>query len=365
MEHDIVGINEISDMAGVSRQAVVNWRSRSADFPHPLQELASGPVFRRAQVRAWLIRNNRKLDELQKGPNFYSRLKSFRNDTNELAACIQNVVHKLENSITSYQKPVMLLGKIQSGKTRAFVGVIASAFDKDFDIALVLTKGTKTLSEQTVSRLCADFAEFIQGDELMVLDIMKLPGKLTRSELRRKIVIVAKKQVHNLKRLAEFMENQPGLQKKKVLIVDDEADLASVRFVQKRGETNISQGTIADQIDKLRELSDGMAFLQVTATPYSLYLQPDNYDESVNTADFVFKPKRPADTELLPIHNGYVGGNDYFETYSDDDPRSQLIVEVSAQEQDALRRPDQRRISRDRVLDSPNTAGLRRAITTL
>ncbi|MCA9466806.1 MAG: hypothetical protein KC643_15380 [Nitrospira sp.] len=364
MEHDIVGINEISDMAGVSRQAVVNWRSRSADFPHPLQELASGPVFRRAQVRAWLIRNNRKLDELQKGPNFYSRLKSFRNDTNELAACIQNVVHKLENSITSYQKPVMLLGKIQSGKTRAFVGVIASAFDKDFDIALVLTKGTKTLSEQTVSRLCADFAEFIQGDELMVLDIMKLPGKLTRSELRRKIVIVAKKQVHNLKRLAEFMENQPGLQKKKVLIVDDEADLASVRFVQKRGETNISQGTIADQIDKLRELSDGMAFLQVTATPYSLYLQPDNYDESVNTADFVFKPKRPADTELLPIHNGYVGGNDYFETYSDDDPRSQLIVEVSAQEQDALRRPDQRRISRDRVLDSPNTAGLRRAITT-
>lgn len=160
------------------------------------------------------------------------------------------------------------------------------------------------------------------------------------------------------------MENQPGLQKKKVLIVDDEADLASVRFVQKRGETNISQGTIADQIDKLRELSDGMAFLQVTATPYSLYLQPDNYDESVNTADFVFKPKRPADTELLPIHNGYVGGNDYFETYSDDDPRSQLIVEVSAQEQDALRRPDQRRISRDRVLDSPNTAGLRRAITT-
>ena len=44
--------------------------------------------------------------------------------------------------------------------------------------------------------------------------------------------------------------------------------------------------------------------------------------------------------------------------------RSRLIVEVSAQEQDALRKPDQRRISPDRVLDSPNTAGIRRAITT-
>ena len=124
------------------------------------------------------------------------------------------------------------------------------------------------------------------------------------------------------------------------------------------------RGTIADQIDKLRELSDGMAFLQVTATPYSLYLQPDNYDESLNTANFVFKPKRPTDTELLPIHDGYVGGNDYFETYNNDDPRSQLIVEVSEQEQNALRKPDHRRISRERVLDSPNTAGLRRAITT-
>lgn len=364
MDSDIVGINEIADMAGVSRQAVANWRARSADFPHPLKELASGPVFRRAQVRAWLIRNNRKLDELENGPNFYARLKSFRNDNDELATCIESVVDKLETSITSYQKPVMLLGKIQSGKTRAFVGVIASAFDKDFDIALVLTKGTKTLSEQTVSRLSSDLAEFIQEDELMVLDIMKLPGKLTRSELRRKIVMVAKKQVHNLKRLTDFMEKQPGLQKKKVLIIDDEADLASVRFVRKKGEKNISQGTIADQMDKLRALSDGMAFLQVTATPYSLYLQPDNYDESEHVADFVFKPKRPADTELLPIHGGYVGGNDYFEIYDNNDPRSMLIVEVSEQEQDALRKPDQRRISQDRVLNSPNTAGLRRAITT-
>lgn len=363
MEQQIVGINEIAEMAGVSRQAVVNWRARSTDFPQPLKELASGPIFRQAQVRAWLIRNNRKLDQLQTGPNFYSRLKSFRNDTDDLEHCIQNVIEKLETSITSYQRPVMLLGRIQSGKTRAFVGVIASAFDKDFDIAIVLTKGTKTLSEQTASRLSADFSEFIHEDELMVLDIMKLPGKLTRSELRRKIVIVAKKQVHNLTRLTDFMGHQSGLQKKKVLIVDDEADLASVRFVRKKGETKISQGTIAGQIDKLRELSKKLAFLQVTATPYSLYLQPDNYDESKD-ANFVFKPKRPADTEVLPIHDGYVGGNDYFGAHDEDDPRSKLIVEVSEQEQDSLRRPDQRRISQTRVLNSPNTIGIRRAITT-
>lgn len=364
MEYDIVGINEIAEIAGVSRQAVVNWRSRAADFPHPLRELASGPVFRGAQIRAWLRRNNRKLDHLQNSSTFYQRLKSYRSDSAELAACIENVVENLENSITSDDKPGMLLGKIQSGKTRAFVGVIASAFDQDFDMALVLTKGTKTLSAQTVSRLSADFAEFIDEDELMVLDIMKLPGKLTRSELRRKIVIVAKKQKQNLERLIDFMKDQPGLQKRKVLIVDDEADLASVRFVKKKGQPDIVQGTIADQIDELRALSNGIAFLQVTATPYSLYLQPDDYDDLTGFANYVFKPKRPAFTELLPIHGGYVGGDDYFGGFDETDPRSRLIVEVAEQEQNALRKPDQRRISPINVLDSPNTYGLRVAITT-
>ena len=300
MEHDIVGINEIAAMAGVSSQAVANWRNRAADFPRPLTELASGPVFRRAQVRAWLKRNNRKLSELENGPNFYARLKSYRNDDDALATCISNVIGKLESNETSGNKPGMLLGKIQSGKTRAFVGAIALAFDRGVDIALVLTKGTKTLSAQTVSRLSADLAEFIDDDELLVLDIMKLPGKLTRSVLSRKIVVVAKKQTHNLQRLIEFIRDNQSLQNRRILIVDDEADLAGVRFVTRRGEDTIDQGKIANQIDELRGLVKGHFFLQVTATPYSLYLQPEGYEDSANGTSYVFKPKRPAFTELLP-----------------------------------------------------------------
>lgn len=66
----------------------------------------------------------------------------------------------------------------------------------------------------------------------------------------------------------------------------------------------------------------------------------------------------------MPQHSGYVGGDDYFTSFDDTDPRSKLIVEVSAQEQDALRRADQRRINPERVLDSPNTVGIRRAMVT-
>src|SRR5271169_5507375 len=55
-DDELVGINEIAEMAKTSRQAVANWRSRMADFPKPLADLASGPVFRRSHVRAWLRR---------------------------------------------------------------------------------------------------------------------------------------------------------------------------------------------------------------------------------------------------------------------------------------------------------------------
>lgn len=295
---------------------------------------------------------------------FYARLRQKRNDSDELAACIERVVNQLEDIATTDDRPGMLLGKIQSGKTRGFVGAIARGFDRGFDIALVLTKGTKTLSAQTVARLSTDFSDFIDEDELIVLDIMKLPGKLTRSELRRKIVVVAKKQAQNLDRLIEFMDAHDALKDRRVLLIDDEADLAGVRFVKKRGQQDVEQGAIAEKMDDLRRMVSGIAFLQVTATPYSLYLQPEGYEAAATGGNFVFKPKKPAFTELLPIHGGYVGGDDYFGGHDVDDPRHHLIVIVNDQEQDALRRPDKRRIHPNSVLESPNAAGLRRAIIT-
>jgi hypothetical protein len=293
---------------------------------------------------------------------WHGRLRARRGDDADLTKCIEKVVHQLEAISTTGDQPGMLLGKIQSGKTRAFVGVIARAFDHGFNVAVVLTKGTKTLSAQTVARLGKDFEEFIDDDELLVLDIMKLPGKLTRNELRRKIVVVAKKQAQNLDRLIEFIEENAPLKNGKLLLVDDEADLASVRFVQQKGQAAVEQGKIAERMDDLRRTVRKIAFLQVTATPYSLYLQPEGYETP--GANYVFKPKKPAFTEILPIHNGYVGGDDYFGSFDQEDPRSALHVEVATQEQDALRRPDQRRINSKNVLHSPNAAGLRRAIMT-
>lgn len=292
---------------------------------------------------------------------FYSRLRDTRNDDAALQRCIEAVVDKLEKAIDP-QKPGMLLGKIQSGKTRAFLGIIARAFDRNVDIAIVLTKGTKTLASQTVKRIGRDFKEFIDDDLIVLFDIMSAPETLTNSELRRKIIIVAKKQVHNLARIQTlFDEKYPQLKGKRVLLVDDEADMASVRFAKKKGEDEYDQGAIANQMDKLRETLPGITFLQVTATPYALYLQPENY-ELASQAKEVFYPKRPAFTELLPIHDAYVGGEAYFGGWSADDPRYYLHVEVDDREHDALRSNDGRAIRGDRIWTSENIKVLRRSL---
>ncbi len=51
---DVVGVNEIAQMAGLSPQAISNRRARDASFPRPIAELAQGPIFMRSEVEAYL-----------------------------------------------------------------------------------------------------------------------------------------------------------------------------------------------------------------------------------------------------------------------------------------------------------------------
>ena len=62
--------------------------------------------------------------------------------------CVVETMEALLTKTTTPDDPGMLLGKIQSGKTRTFLGVIALAFDNGFDVAVVFTKGTNALASR-------------------------------------------------------------------------------------------------------------------------------------------------------------------------------------------------------------------------
>ena len=56
---ELWGIREVAVYAGVTPQAVSNWRKRYPDFPEPLTELRLGPVWRASDARAWVLRHIR------------------------------------------------------------------------------------------------------------------------------------------------------------------------------------------------------------------------------------------------------------------------------------------------------------------
>jgi len=51
---NLVGISEISELAGVTKQAVANWRQRFEHFPKPVQTLQAGPVWDAEVIAEWL-----------------------------------------------------------------------------------------------------------------------------------------------------------------------------------------------------------------------------------------------------------------------------------------------------------------------
>ncbi|MGP1283152.1 MAG: AAA family ATPase [Parasphingopyxis sp.] len=53
---ELLGLAEVADMLGVTKQNVANWRSRREDFPAPIANLKSGPVWSTDSIVDWAER---------------------------------------------------------------------------------------------------------------------------------------------------------------------------------------------------------------------------------------------------------------------------------------------------------------------
>lgn len=297
----------------------------------------------------------------------------------EKKKCIEDTVTKLLEEGPQAEEPGLLLGKIQCGKTDTFEDIIGLAFDKGIDVAIVFTKGTKPLAEQTIKRMKKDYRFFKSSDDLNqkatinIYDIMDVWKNLKQSKVERgKTVIVCKKQATNLAHLIEmFNEYCPFMKQKNVLVVDDEADFASRNYrsvrldmlTDKHGKPltqakEIEMAKISQQIDDFRKIPEFCRYLQVTATPYCLYLQPQG---ELNLNGNVVKPFKPRFTTLVPIHDKYIGGREYFELSKNPDSMySHLFHQVDQKCMDVLGHEDKRYLKNS--LSSANVYDLTMAL---
>ncbi len=300
----------------------------------------------------------------------YSKLEDiskFKPYSPDFKKCVNDTVEQLLDNSENAKQPGLLLGKIQCGKTNTFVNIIGFAFDKGIDVAIVLTKGTNALAKQTAARLKKEFAVFARTEKITglpiveVYDIKDLKGvKLTNDELNTQhTIIVCKKEDDNLGWLMRrYTRDNPLLKQKKTIIIDDEADFASINFFKKEGCWHAN--VVARQIQEFMDIPEYCRYLQVTATPYALYLQPN---ETLNLENGVVKPFVPRFTTIVPTHDKYIGGQQYF--VDSQDPESMyyhLYYPVSLD--CVLKLKTKHMAYKNRIMTIHKIEGFRRALLT-
>lgn len=286
---------------------------------------------------------------------FFGCINQLNHYSEEEIEVMQRTTEQLKVHSTETFRPGMLLGRIQSGKTRSYIGTMALGLDDVFDCIVILTKNSNALARQTYARVTAEFRRAMDEDKVIVHDIIRMP-KLRKYELKQKQIIIVKKEIKNVARLEQFFIDYPEMTMRKVMFIDDEADYASVVYSEDKERNLIELKKIATKLDDIKAMLPTAAYLQVTATPYSLYLQPD----ADVLAERGYQPKRPAFTVLVPTHDKYVGGKFYFEEQS---PRARSLYHaIDESELEVLRKSDNRRVKGDYLLTSKNLEGLRHAL---
>lgn len=57
---NLVAVQDIADLCGVSKQAVGMWKVRHADFPGSVVTIAHRPLYLKDEVIAWVTKRNRR-----------------------------------------------------------------------------------------------------------------------------------------------------------------------------------------------------------------------------------------------------------------------------------------------------------------
>lgn len=219
------------------------------------------------------------------------------------------------NAVDNAETTHLAVGYVQSGKTMSFTGLTALALDYKYRLVVYLAGTKKNLRDQTADRLEKDLITNIQGnkkyfkihidpDENELDDIV---GHLSLSSHPIILIPVLKhpKHIENLTKIFESIDFKDAMQNETVLIIDDEADQASLnsygRWNSKHPEADEEkESSTYSAILAMRNALPGNTYIQYTATPQANIL--------ISMQD-VLSPKSHT---LLTPGKDYIGGEKFF-----------------------------------------------------
>jgi hypothetical protein len=211
------------------------------------------------------------------------------------------------------QETGLVIGYVQSGKTLSFATVTALARDNLYPIVIVIAGTTIPLFNQSTTRLQRDLRLSTRPDrrwqlfplqkdthQASMLNAIKSVladwADASVPDDDKKTVLITVMKHHGWLAQLRAMLADLELGGRPVLIIDDEADQASLNGKVNDGE----QTTTYTRIMELRSEIPHHTFLQYTATPQAPLL--------INIIDLL----SPDFVEVLEPGAGYVGGRDFF-----------------------------------------------------
>lgn len=245
----------------------------------------------------------------------------------------------------TWKRRGLVVGDVQSGKTATYAALICKAADAGYKMVILLTGMLENVRRQTQERLDASFVGLDSRDYLATGQLKQKKhigvGLINRrrdgivftsrdydfrkntasalnislASVNEPVLVVTKKHKAVLQRLAAwlraFNQDHDGRIDLPLLLVDDEADNASINTRVNPGETTAINAAIRDLLSIFRRSS----YVGFTATPFAnIFIDPASTDDMLG--DDLF----PSDfIHVLEAPSNYVGMGRLFAPIDPDD----------------------------------------------
>lgn len=216
----------------------------------------------------------------------------------------------------SWDRKGMVVGHVQSGKTANYTGLVCKAADAGYRLIIVIAGIHNNLRNQTQGRIDEGFigrdtgrlAQMGSREKPKLIGVAEFSDKFTPVSLTNTIrdfnkatatsntsqiasyavpvVLVIKKNMHTLRNLTEWLREHSANHSSEMidqpmLLIDDEADNASINV--KYGKSEVSR--INGQIRELLGVFRRSCYVGYTATPFAnIFIDPE-LDEAMEAED--------------------------------------------------------------------------------
>jgi hypothetical protein len=277
-------------------------------------------------------------------------------DVDDLNHSSNNVLRHIEDPRTDaphsradFRVQGLVLGYVQSGKTANFTSLIAKAADRGYQLIIVLSGVHNSLRAQTQRRLDLELGLVADPKGVGRPDREHVWWAITNADLKGDFspntdagpiatgsrgVMVIKKNATVLRRLVKWLEDGEVPSDLPVLIIDDEADQASINTVPEPDDVDLGDdtgdfpadkeldpSTINGLIRRLIEQFHRVSYVAYTATPFANVLinpdaESDRFGSDLFPRDFIISLPRPA---------AYVGAERIFGRPALDDDGDEVV----------------------------------------